>query len=114
MSKLTNGIRNLNANFKRLELDVEVCKKVNDALMRQVASLERQCWRNAQYSRRECVHIKGKPNSIVHSDLSKTVCKVLQHIGADICEKKIESCHCFNKEINHTIVKFLGEKTVNR
>ena len=24
-SKLTSGIRNLNANFKRLELDVEFC-----------------------------------------------------------------------------------------
>ena len=23
------------------------------------------------------------PNSIVHSDLSKTVCKVLEHIGAN-------------------------------
>ena len=25
ISKLTSGIRNLNANFKRLELDVEFC-----------------------------------------------------------------------------------------
>ena len=48
-------------------------------------------------------------NSIVHSILSKTVCKVLQHIGADIWEEKIESCHCNNKEIDHTIVKFLGD-----
>ena len=29
------------------------------------------------------VHIKDMPNSIVHSDLSKTVCKVLQRIGAN-------------------------------
>ena len=50
------------------------------------------------------------PNSIVHSDLSKTVFKVLQHIRADMCEEKIESCHCLNKEIDHTIVKFLGKK----
>ena len=39
MSKFTNGIRNLNANFKRLESDVEVFKKVNDALVKQVAFL---------------------------------------------------------------------------
>ena len=43
MSKLTNGIRNLTTNFKRLESDVEVSKKVNTALVKQVASLERQC-----------------------------------------------------------------------
>ena len=35
MSKLTDKIRNLNANFKRLESDVQVCKRVNDALVKQ-------------------------------------------------------------------------------
>ena len=29
------------------------------------------------------VQIIGMPNAIVHSGLSKTVCKVLQHIGAN-------------------------------
>ena len=29
------------------------------------------------------VQIVDMPNSIVHSGLSKTVCKVLQHIGAN-------------------------------
>ena len=55
ISNLTSEIRNLNANFKRLEWDVEVCKKVNDALVKQVASLERQCWRNrAVLPKEEC------------------------------------------------------------
>ena len=40
ISKLTDKIRNLNANFKRLESDVEVGIKLNDALSKQVASLE--------------------------------------------------------------------------
>ena len=31
----------------------------------------------------EGVQIIDIPNSIVHSDLSKTVCKVLQHTGAN-------------------------------
>ena len=47
ISKLTDEIRNLNANFKRLESDVQVCKKVNDALVKQADFLERQSWRNA-------------------------------------------------------------------
>ena len=41
ISKLTDKIRNLNANFKRFKLDVKVYKKVNDALVEQAASLER-------------------------------------------------------------------------
>ena len=32
-SSLTDVIKNLNANFKRLESDVEVGKKVNDTLV---------------------------------------------------------------------------------
>ena len=46
---------------------------MNYALVKQVASLERQCWRNALYSRRESVEIMGMSNLIVHSVLEKTV-----------------------------------------
>ena len=57
---------------------------MNYTLVKQVASLERQCWRNALYSRRESVDITGMSNWIVHSVLEKTACKRFQHIGADI------------------------------
>ena len=57
LPKLSDKIRNVNANFKRLKLDVQACKRVNDALVKQAVSLERQCWRNALCSRRESVEI---------------------------------------------------------
>ena len=60
--RLKDEIRNLNANFKRLESDIQVCKKVNDALAKQVASFERHCWGNTLYSRRESVEIIGMSN----------------------------------------------------
>ena len=85
ISKLTDKIRNLNANFKRLESDVQVCKRVNDALVKQAASLERQCWKNALCSQRDSVEIWGMSNWIVDSVIEKTVYKGLQHIGTDIC-----------------------------
>ena len=69
ISKLSDEIRNLNANVKRLEPDVEVCKKVNNALVKQIASLERQCWRNAQYLRSEYLEKIDITNSIVHKKL---------------------------------------------
>ena len=34
--KLTDEIKNLNYNFKRLESDIQACKIVNDALVKQV------------------------------------------------------------------------------
>ena len=87
---------------------------MNDALVKQVAFLENQCWRKTQYSRRECVQIIDIHNSIAPSDLSKTICKVLQDIGADICAEKIDTYPRLNKKSDHTIVKFLGGKTADR
>ena len=62
MSNLNDKIRNLNAKFKRLGSDVQVCKKVNDALVKHAACLERQCWRNVLSSRRESVETLGMSN----------------------------------------------------
>ena len=83
-------MKNLNENFKKLESDVAVVKNVNNILCKQIVSVERQCWKNAQYSRR--------------------ICRVLQHIGANITNEKIESCHRLNKNADRTIVKFLRRK----
>ena len=33
--------------------------------------MERQCWANTQYSRRECVEVAGVPQSVPASDLEK-------------------------------------------
>ena len=50
-TKLTVEIRNLNAKFKRLEPDVDIVKKVNNALVKRVALLECECcWRKVQNS----------------------------------------------------------------
>ena len=62
ISKLTDDIRNLNANFKGLESDVQSRKKVNDVLVQKVSFLECQCWRNALYFRRESAEITGMSN----------------------------------------------------
>ena len=60
--KLTDEIRYLNANFKRLESNIQACNKVNNALVKQVASPERQGWRNALHYRRGSVEIIGMSN----------------------------------------------------
>ena len=53
------------------------------------------------------VQIIGMPDSIVHSDLSKTVCRVLQHIGANRIVPRHQQ-----KKSHHTIVK--GDKGQER
>ena len=110
INSLTEEMKNLNENFKKLESDVAVVKNVNNILCKQIVSVERQCWKNAQYSRRECVEVVGLPSSIADDQLENTICRVLQHIGANITNEKIESCHRLNKNADRTIVKFLRRK----
>ena len=41
-----------------------------------MVALERQCWGNSQYSRRECLEITGVPDSISNDDLDETTIKI--------------------------------------
>ena len=82
---------------------------MNNILWKQI-SIERQCWKNAQYSRREFFEVVGLPSSIEDKDLEPTVCRVLQHIGVGITGEGIEACHRLNKQSDRTIVKFLRRK----
>ena len=102
IAALTAEIKRLNQNFQKLEPNVSVVKNVNNILSKQTSSIERQCWKNAQYSQRECVE--------VDKHLEPTVCRVLQHIGVGITGEGIEACHRLNKQSDRTIVKFSRRK----
>ena len=75
-----------------------------------MSSIERQCRKNAQCSRRECVEVVGLPSSIEKKKLEPTVCMVFQHIDVDITEESIKVCHHLNKQSDKTIVKFSRRK----
>ena len=81
IASLTAEIKCLNESLQKLESDVFVVKNMNNILSKQMSSIERQFWKNAQYSRRECVEVVGLPSSFEDKDLEPTVCRVLQHIG---------------------------------
>ena len=105
INSLAEEIRELNKHFRRMESDIAIVKNVNNVLLKQVLSAEREVWRNAQYSRRECVKISGIPTSVDNKELEPTIWKVLQHIDIDITEEKIESYHRINKSSDRTILK---------
>ena len=113
IASLTAEIKRLNENFQKLESDVSVVKNVNNILSKQMPSIERQCWKNAQYSRREYVELVGLPSSIEEKDLEPTVWKVLQHIGIGITRECIEACLRLNKQSDKTIVKFSRGRIVS-
>ena len=69
INRLTNEIKLLKENYKKLESDISVSKTVSSLLTEQMSNLERQCWSNTQYSRRECLEVATILSSVKVKDL---------------------------------------------
>ena len=108
INKLTNEIKKINETFSKLEADINITKNVNTKLTEQLVETERQCWANAQYSRRECLEIVGIPSTVENDDLEEKVCEIFQKIGVSVTEADMEACHRLKG--NKTIVKFSRRK----
>ena len=80
-------------------------QKTNNPLSQRVVDLERQCWANAQYSRRECLEVVGIPRSVDDNALEEKVIQVFEKVGCNI-----EACHGITKKNGRVIVKFSGRK----
>ena len=94
-------IRKFNENFVKLEPEINIVKKVNTLLNKRVIDMERQCWANAQYSRRECLEVACIPRDVSNENFSKVVCEILS--------RDSEACHRLTNN-DRVIVKFLRRK----
>ena len=61
--------------------------------------MERQCWANAQYSRRECLELVGVTRSVSDGNLEEKVLKIFEKVGCPIEGNNIEACHPMSKKI---------------
>ena len=93
-------IRTLNDTFSKLEADKKIAKNINNLLSQRVVDLERQCWANAQYSRRECLKIVGIPRSVNDNSLEEKVIQVFEKVGCNIESSNTEAGHCITKKNN--------------
>ena len=77
-------------------------------------SLERQCWGNNQYSRREYLEITGVPDSVSNDDLEKTTIKVFDKFDVAIDPSSIEDCDWLKSNgPKKVIIKFARRKDAN-
>ena len=81
IKELTSEIRELVAQMKKFEVDIAIVKNVNEKLVNQLIETERQCWANAQYSRRECLDAVGIPTSIPNDLSEANISKVFDKLG---------------------------------
>ena len=102
---LLEEVQHVRDTFKRVESELSVVKTVNHLLSKRLVDMERQCWANAQYSRRECVELVGIPQSVKDDDLEKEVIKIVNKVDINITERDIQAVHRIGKE-GRTIIKF--------
>ena len=109
ITNLTTEVKDLLGYFKKLESELAVTKNVNSKLMERVVQTERQCWANAQYSRRDTIEVIGIPSPIRDKDLEDKVRNTFGEICVKVNERDIQTCHQL-REKDRTIVKFVNRK----
>ena len=69
ISDLKIDLSGLKLDFSKLEADIQVTRNINLKLSEGFVTMERSCYTNEQYSRRECLKISGIPASVADNDL---------------------------------------------
>ena len=86
-------IRKFNKNFVMLESEINILKKINTLLNKTIVDMERQCWVNAQYSKKGCLEVTGVSRDVSNEDLESKVLEVFNKVGDEISSRDIEACH---------------------
>ena len=93
LDKISKELAELRKSYSKLESDLAITKAVNESLRNQLLTLERQCWSNAQYYRRETLEISGVPENIDDDELEGKVLTVLSKLDVNIDPTNVEGCH---------------------
>ena len=93
LAGISNELSDLKKDFEKLGSDLSVARQVNSVLRERVTSLERQCWSNSQYSRRECLELTGIPETSDNNTLESTVLKIFEKLEVNVDPSNVEDCH---------------------
>ena len=70
--------------FLKLQSELAVSQQVNSLLSNRLTNVERQCWANVQYSRRECLDVVGIPSEVGADVLEEKVLNIFGKLACDI------------------------------
>ena len=93
LARISNELSDLKKDFGKLGSDLSLARQVNSLLRERVTSLERQCWSNSQYSRRECLESTGIPETSDNNTLERTVLKIFEKLEVNVDPSNVEDCH---------------------
>lgn len=75
--------------FQNMKLILKSLKNTNALWFNQLNETERQCWENAQYSRRECIEIVGIPLTLEKEKLEIKIYKSFDKTGVTVTKNDI-------------------------
>ena len=114
-NELLEEIRKFNDNFSKLQSELAVTKQVNTELTKRIVTLERQCWANAQYSRKECLEVVGIPRQVDDNLLETKVLSIFEKVGCTSDPGFIDDCHRLGKNSGRIIAEsLLAERIANK
>ena len=93
ISDFKSDLSELKSDFSKLEADIQVNRNVNSELSERLLTIERRCYANEQYSKRECLEISGIPASVADKDLESKVLEILEELDVPIDPTLVENCH---------------------
>ena len=109
-NEMVEEIRKFNENFSKPQSELSIAKCVNIELTKRIMTLERQCWANAQFSRKECVEVASIPRQAEDKHLEAKMLSFFQKVGSNIAPEFMDDCHRLGKNNDRVIVKFTRRK----
>ena len=76
-----------------MQSELCVSRQTSSKLSEQMVSLERHCWSNCQYSRRECLEQSGLSESIKNSELEETALQLFKKLDVEVDSSNIGDCY---------------------
>ena len=85
-------LRLLHEKFDKLEADVAIARNANSLFSSRLVDRKRECWANAQDSRRETIEIVGLPKSLTNDEAGTKVCKIFQNLDRNKDKEDLDAC----------------------
>ena len=113
-NRVVEEVRKLSDAFLKLQSELAVSQQVNSLLSDRLTNMERQCWANAQYTRRECLDVVGIPSEVGPDVLEEKVLNIFGKLGCDIPSERIEACHRISKKSSTVSLNLQKGKIVSK
>ena len=78
LTNINKEISDLRQNYEKMKSEFCISRQGSSKPREQIVLVERQCWSNCQYSRRECLELSGLLESIENSELEDTALRFLK------------------------------------